>query len=322
MKRVSLPLAALAMLSLYTGRAEAGILLPHGGAQIYGDLSGSNGGTSTYAVFDNIVYADSISLSRTGTYDFNQQTNYGPSISTASASYHANPSPVFLGGQAQVSSIGNNSYSSVASGYWADVLHLNGNGPLPSSVKFTFHVTGILNVSSIYSPIGAYTNVARFFAFVGSPLGGTPFGIPTITVAQEPSAIVQELPMNGQLFHQFQQSGFDSFSGSESSFTATFSYIAQYDAQLQGYGFVAYEGVRSDAYNGTASAQFNDPLTADFVTNTDGTPLSGFTPSFDSGLSLAAAAAPEPSSLTLLGIGVVGLLGYGWRRRNRARTLA
>jgi len=28
-------------------------------------------------------------------------------------------------------------------------------------------------------------------------------------------------------------------------------------------------------------------------------------------------AVPEPSSLTLLGIGAISLLGYGWRRRKR-----
>src|SRR5262249_41409501 len=32
------------------------------------------------------------------------------------------------------------------------------------------------------------------------------------------------------------------------------------------------------------------------------------------------AAAPEPASLTLLGIGAVALLGYGWRRRREGST--
>jgi hypothetical protein len=32
----------------------------------------------------------------------------------------------------------------------------------------------------------------------------------------------------------------------------------------------------------------------------------------------ATTATPEPASLTLLGIGAAGLLGYGWRRKRAA----
>ena len=47
-----------------------------------------------------------------------------------------------------------------------------------------------------------------------------------------------------------------------------------------------------------------------------------FTASSDSGLDnislKSASRVPEPSTLTLLSIGSLGLLGYGWRRRNLA----
>jgi hypothetical protein len=59
-------------------------------------------------------------------------------------------------------------------------------------------------------------------------------------------------------------------------------------------------GTNSSSSATSAQAQFFDsPVTA-----------LGFGP--------AATAAPEPASLTLLGLGALGLLGYGWRKRRQA----
>ena len=45
----------------------------------------------------------------------------------------------------------------------------------------------------------------------------------------------------------------------------------------------------------------------------------GFTPPHGgNGTFRTLSSAPEPSSMTLLGLGVGGLLGYGWRRRRVA----
>jgi hypothetical protein len=79
--------------------------------------------------------------------------------------------------------------------------------------------------------------------------------------------------------------------------------------------FVLSAGVERGANNlpnfallGGGAAGVNTPMTA-----TSGSASFQFAPTAP-----AATAAPEPASLTLLGLGALGLLGYGWRKRQQA----
>jgi hypothetical protein len=80
-------------------------------------------------------------------------------------------------------------------------------------------------------------------------------------------------------------------------------------------------------FGGGSTTQFDaEILTGDAVSRVFNTNVAGSDGTADSGGLVtqfgfgpaAASAAPEPASLTLLGIGALGLLGYGWRRRKQA----
>ncbi len=79
---------------------------------------------------------------------------------------------------------------------------------------------------------------------------------------------------------------------------------------LSGGSFFPNEGTFSLIGSGPHS------VTLEGTSNTDFDAVGGvsYTLTFD----VAPAATPEPASLTLLGLGVAGMFGYGWRRRRAA----
>jgi hypothetical protein len=145
MKRVSLTLAAVAILSFCEGLAHGGLLSPHGEASISGPALDYGFG------FNQTVDGDTTFLQNSAASSFDGATVTGSAISHTVPNYSQ-----FLGGQASSTQAQGVAYGSAvvaatyATGIWRDVLFLNGTGPLPSAVTFHFTVEG--NMTGLSTP--------------------------------------------------------------------------------------------------------------------------------------------------------------------------
>ena len=119
--------------------------------------------------------------------------------------------------------------------------------------------------------------------------------------------------------NRFVAPGWDSYTFDGSKFMGTLHTDTPYDPKLGGYGWAVELAAASENLSAFSSAtsDFGKTASLQSVTLPDGTPVTGVT--FDSGLTFGPTiATPEPASLTLLGIGIAGFAGYGWRRRRQS----
>lgn len=188
---------------------------------------------------------------------------------------------------------------------YGDDVFLSGAGPLPASIRLHYHASGTLTPHQV----GAGSPVARSqvnFLALGSSSQGSfsnAVGLQSAVEAVDPSFAVElanleyirswdDLPQLLQSTKQ-SQSGWDSLSASSTggTFEGNFHQDVTFDSAINGYDFESLFAVHSVASLSSADAAASVRLFA--VTDSNGSPLSGFDVSFSSGRTLSAV--PEPS---------------------------
>lgn len=290
MKRTTLALAALALMLGGVERAKAGILPTHAAVQA------QPGGPE-------------VTLIGNGALDTGLNTVVDGPLFSVTAQASTTPSPFFLL-HAYASGNSDHSYGRAA---WRDVAFVN-NGNQPPALRLNFLVDGSLAAAgsddaAVYletsdDAIGAFSRISSGIPGLFGIAGNGPDASATLSLL-------------GTASH-FVASGWDSYTFDGNSFMGTLHIDTPYDPNLGGYGWaVELIAAAEDLYGGSATSDFGNTASLQSVTLPDGTPVTGVT--FDSGLTFGPTiATPEPASLTLLGIGIVGFAGYGWRRRRRS----
>jgi hypothetical protein len=192
---------------------------------------------------------------------------------------------------------------------YQDIIRYTGPGSPPPSILLSFHLDGSLS----FDPYPVVPNYGQ--SSVGLGYSFARYGIDSQGYYPSMGNTVPPGSVNFDI-------GGPTPGVPEYAIDQTFSTTLDYSDSLGGYAFnlnvYAYANVFSSERSGAASADFLHTVSLTGLALGNGGPadLGQFT--FDSGLQLAAV--PEQSSLVMAGTGVLGLLGYGWRRRRATRA--
>jgi hypothetical protein len=211
--------------------------------------------------------------------------------------------------------------TAIAGATWQDITYLNSVAlPLPSSVRLHFFAGATFEVNEYPVQRSLYDQSFLRLALRRQSINDVPADPALFAYGADVIAEVVAEWVNYQNRISIDTrnpwwggSSFTWMGGPVFAFSGEFDFDVPYNASFGGYPWAISAAIESMTANGYGILDFGNSLRLEAITNTDGSPLTGYDISFDSGMQV-----PEPSTFFIFCAVLSSLLAYGWRRRKSA----